>query len=185
MKLSVKIQSIEKINAQALVIGLFEKAQTPRTKTDSESLAHSISDMVAVDGFKAKLGEVTRVLRPMGMAARELILVGLGAEEKFDEDALTRAARSAFSATRAETVAVMLDDWRLDNKTDEWSVLQIAMAAGSAFEPLTDENRKLLEKRRVSIIVSQKGLALTKSAKICKTIGAMSIAIRIKIGMPT
>ena len=172
MKLSVKIQSIEKINAQALVIGLFEKAQTPRAKTDSESLAHSISDMVAVDGFKAKLGEVTRVLRPMGMAARELILVGLGAEEKFDEDALTRAARSAFSATRAETVAVMLDDWRLDNKTDEWSVLQIAMAAGSAFEPLTDENRKLLEKRRVSIIVSQKGLALTESAKIGEAIAS-------------
>ena len=118
MKLTVKIQSIEKINAQALVIGLFEKTDVPRTQSQNDNLMQSISDMVAVDGFQGRLGEVSRVLRPMGLAARELVLVGLGAEDKFDEEALTRAARAAFAATRAETVAVMIDDWRLENRTD-------------------------------------------------------------------
>ena len=170
MKLTVKIQSIEKINAQALVIGLFEKTDVPRTQSQNENLMQSISDMVAVDGFQGRLGEVSRVLRPMGLAARELVLVGLGAEDKFDEEALTRAARAAFAATRAETVAVMIDDWRLENRTDEWSVLQIAMAAGAAFEPLTEDNRRLFNKRRVSIIVPQKGMALTEAAKIGEAI---------------
>ena len=170
MKLTVKIQSIGKINAQALVIGLFEKTDVPRTQSQNENLMQSISDMVAVDGFQGRLGEVSRVLRPMGLAARELVLVGLGAEDKFDEEALTRAARAAFAATRAETVAVMIDDWRLENRTDEWSVLQIAMAAGAAFEPLTEDNRRLFNKRRVSIIVPQKGMALTEAAKIGEAI---------------
>ena len=78
MKLTVKIQSIEKINSQALIIGLFEKTKTTRSESKVEGLDQSISDMVSVDGFKAGLGEVTRVLRPMGMSARELILLGLG-----------------------------------------------------------------------------------------------------------
>ena len=177
LKLSVKNQSITKINTQALIIGLFEKSETPRTQTDAQGLLNSISDMVAIDGFKAKVGEVTRVLRPMGLATRELILVGLGPEDNFDEEALTRAAHAAFSATRAETVSVMLDDWRLETKTEEWSVLQIAMAAGSAFEPLTEENHSLLSKRRVSIIVSQKGVALSEAAKIGEAIaGAVNRA---------
>ena len=70
MKLSIKTQAIDKISAQALIIGLFEKAKSPRTGADVEALADSVSDMVAIDGFQARLGEVTRVLRPMGLAAR-------------------------------------------------------------------------------------------------------------------
>lgn len=184
MKLTIKTQSIAKVNVQALVIGLFEKTHEPRTETNVESLLHSISDMVAIDGFKAKLGEVSRVLRPMGMVARELILVGLGPEEKFDEEALSRAARAAFAATRAETVAVMMDDWRLESKTDEWSVLQIAMAAGCAFEPLSEEDRHLLAKRHVSIIVSQKGVALTEAAKIGETIAAAVNRAKVWANLP-
>ena len=61
MKLTVKIQSIEKINSQALIIGLFEKTKTARSESKVEGLDQSISDMVSVDGFKAGLGEVTRV----------------------------------------------------------------------------------------------------------------------------
>lgn len=172
MKLTVKIQSIEKINSQALIIGLFEKTKTTRSESKVEGLDQSISDMVSVDGFKAGLGEVTRVLRPMGMSARELILVGLGPQEKFDEDAFTRAARAALAATRAESVSVLLSDWCLENKTEEWSVLQLAIAAGTAFEPLTEENRKLLEKRHVNIIVRQKGIALTQTAEIGQAIAS-------------
>ena len=170
MKLSIKSQAIDKINSQALIIGLFEKAQSPRSGSDVEGLANSVSDMVAIDGFQARLGEVTRVLRPMGLAVRELVLVGLGSQEKFDEQALTSAARAAFSATRAENIAVMLNDWLLENKTDEWSVLQVAIAAGTALEPLSEENRRLIDKRRVSIVVSQKGTALNEAAKIGETI---------------
>lgn len=170
MKLSIKSQAIDKINSQALIIGLFEKAQSPRSGSDVEGLANSVSDMVAIDGFQARLGEVTRVLRPMGLAVRELVLVGLGSQEKFDEQALTSAARAAFSATRAENIAVMLNDWLLENKTDEWSVLQVAIAAGTALEPLSEENRCLIDKRRVSIVVSQKGTALNEAAKIGETI---------------
>ena len=170
MKLTVKTQSIEKIDAQALIIGLFEKTAAPRTQTQNEGLNQSVNDIVAIDGFEAKLGEVSRVLRPVGLTARELVLVGLGPEQKFDEEALTKAARTAFAATRAETVAVMIDDWRIENRTDEWSVLQIAIAAGDALEPLTQDNCRLLDKRRVSIVVPQKGVAHTEAAKIGETI---------------
>ena len=170
MKVTVKNQSIEKINTDALIIGLFEKAQKMRSVDTIESLEQSVSDMVSVDGFKAKLGEVTRVLRPMGMAVKELVLVGLGPEEKFDEEALARAARAAFAATRAQTVSVLITDWRLENKTDEWSVLQLAMAAGTAFEPLSDDEQELLDKRRVTIAVQEKGVALVQAAKIGEAI---------------
>ena len=170
MKLTVKIQTIKKISTDALIIGLFEKAQKMRSVGNVESLQQSVSDMVSVDGFKAKLGEITHVLRPMGMAVKELVLVGLGPEEKFDEEAFTRAARAAFAATRAQTVSVLITDWRLENKTDEWSVLQLAMAAGTAFEPLSDDDRALLDKRRVTIAVQEKGVALVQAAKIGEAI---------------
>lgn len=172
MKVTVKNQSIEKINTDALIIGLFEKGEARAKACENQAVAAAAQDLVTIEGFKASLGEVARILRPMGLSAKELILVGLGKAENFDEDALCEAARAVFKACKATSLSVLLSDWQLEGKTDEWSVMQLAIAAGTAFEPLTDENRTILEKRHLNIVVRHKGLALNEAAQIGEEIAS-------------
>ncbi len=96
-----------------------------------------ISDILANDGFKAKLGE-TRTLYTPGRGATRVLLFGLGKNDKFDDiklrRALGKAARAARGLRKTE-IAVALGDLNVQAATE---ALILGLARYSDFKEEKD-----------------------------------------------
>jgi len=93
--------AIQASDADAIIVNLFEGVEPGgATKAVDQALNGAIGDLIAGGDFGSKAGQVA-VLYPRGaILARRVILVGLGAQEKFDSDAVRRAAARAIQKAR-------------------------------------------------------------------------------------
>lgn len=105
--------AIQESDADAIIVNLFEGLQEPggATKAVDEALGGAIRELVEGGDFTGKAGQVA-VLYPRGVIpARRVILVGLGAQEDFDVEAVRRAAAHAIKKAcelKAGRVATIL-----------------------------------------------------------------------------
>jgi len=102
MNIKVEQGSIEASAADTLIVNLFEGVTTPGGATGAldRALGGAISDLIAGGDLKGKVGEVA-VLYPRGaVAARRVLVVGLGKAEGFDVEGVRRASAAAMKRAR-------------------------------------------------------------------------------------
>lgn len=105
MTIEVHVQQGNIVDAEtdALVVNLFKGVQVPGGATGAvdKALGGAIRDLIAAGDIEGKLGE-TAVLYPRGIIpARRVIVVGLGEQEKFDLEAVRKAAAAAALKARS------------------------------------------------------------------------------------
>ncbi len=94
--------SIEKTEADAIIVNLFEGVKHPAEATGAidRALGGAISDVIAAGDLRGKLGE-TVVLYPRGeIPAKRVIVVGLGSADEFSLDGVREAAAAAVLQAR-------------------------------------------------------------------------------------
>jgi leucyl aminopeptidase len=102
MEINVQQGSIQESTADTIVVNLFEGVRTPGGATGAvdRALDGAISDLIAGGDFSGKAGEVA-VLYPRGaIAARRVLVTGLGKADRFDLEGVRRAAASAIKRAR-------------------------------------------------------------------------------------
>ncbi len=102
MEIHVQQGSIESSKADTIIVNLFEGVTTPGGATGAvdKALDGAISDLIAGGDLKGKAGEVA-VLYPRGaIAARRVLVVGLGQAESFDLEGIRRASAAAVRRAR-------------------------------------------------------------------------------------
>lgn len=107
MNIKVITGDILNIAADAVVVGVVEGAQLNGAANGFDQACDAlISNVIAQGEFKAKLNE-TITLYPVGLAAKKLVLVGLGEAEKLTIERLRQAAGSAIkTAVKGKPVIV-------------------------------------------------------------------------------
>lgn len=106
MDISVKTGNLLEDDADAVVLNLFEGVQTPGGATGAvdRALGGAISDLIAGGDFTGKAKEIAVLYPRGGIAARRVLLVGLGKKEDLTLDRARQAAGVA--AKRARDLGV-------------------------------------------------------------------------------
>src|SRR5437867_1869295 len=120
MDIRIIEQNVEAMQCDALVVGAAYKKVGQQTKelvltgkaTEVDSLLGGLLQATYGDGeFKAELGELL-TLHPMGkLAAKRVVVVGLGAQEKMSTQSIRRASATAarnLQQTGAQQIAMAL-----------------------------------------------------------------------------
>src|SRR5690625_6673984 len=94
---SVSSGDITSIDADTVVVNLFQGVTSPGGATGAvdRALGGTISVLVAAGDIPGKPGDVTVLYSGGAISARRVLVVGLGREEKFDLEAVRRAAARA------------------------------------------------------------------------------------------
>lgn len=102
-------ESLEGIATDVLVIGLYEGANSLNTQVQQLDLKLSghIADILAEGIFKGKEGQTETVFSRGQIAAKRVVLLGLGKEEKLDGEVIRKAAAQALK-TADKTKAVSM-----------------------------------------------------------------------------
>ena len=102
MKFDATAAAAEKIKTDMLVLPLFadEKSLPAEAKKIDAATSGAVKKITAGKDFAAEIGETFTVVAPAGLAAKRLVLAGLGKRDKFDSDALRSAASVAARAAK-------------------------------------------------------------------------------------
>ncbi len=109
MNVEVQQGNVVKIETDALVVNLFKGVTHPGGATGAvdNALNGAISELIASGDIDGSLGQ-TAVLYPRGtMPAKRVIVVGLGEQEKFNLEAVRKAAAAAAKEAREVKAADM------------------------------------------------------------------------------
>jgi len=113
MEISTQSGSIQTLDADAIVVNLFQGVTQPGGATGAvdKALDGAIRDLISNGAIRGNLNE-TAVIYPRGaIPARRVIIVGLGSEENFDLDVARQSAAAAARAARdagAHTLATIV-----------------------------------------------------------------------------
>lgn len=102
MEIKIEKAAIQSSTADTLIVNLFEGVTAPGGATGAvdQALDGAITDLIAGGDLKGKAGEVA-VLYPRGaIAARRVLVVGLGKSDGFDLEGVRRAAAAAIKRAR-------------------------------------------------------------------------------------
>ena len=128
MDIRIIEQNVEEMQCDALVVGMAYKKVRQQTKelvltgiaTEVDNLLGGLIRSIYVQGeFKAELGELI-TLHPMSkLAAKRVVVVGLGAQEKMNTQSIRRASAIAIrhlQQTGAHQVALALhsEEWKMN-----------------------------------------------------------------------
>lgn len=106
VKFAVKVGLIQEELADLIVVNLFEGVTQPGGVTGAvdQALNGQISALIAQGDFSGRLNETLLLYPARGVAARRVLVVGLGKPAKLDLDLIRQAAATA--AQRARSLAV-------------------------------------------------------------------------------
>lgn len=119
MKLSTTEANVADIQCDAIVVGIHADGILGPTLGQIDGSAGSIvAELVDRKEITGKLAEITRLFAPAGLAARQLLIVGLGERDEFGQAAANRTAGAAaklLAGKRQQTVAFCFEsDWTDD-----------------------------------------------------------------------
>ncbi len=113
MNITLLRQPLGSVQAQWLVLGIFEDESEPPEALRGSGLNDTIKRLIAEKDVTGSLGELTPFYEVPSLEARSLLLVGLGPRDRIDAGAAFSAG-FAFSkrlaSKRRETVAVVLPE---------------------------------------------------------------------------
>ena len=108
MQIKIVNQCITQVAADAIIINLLQGAeQLTGASADVDQVTGGLISRVLAQGdFTGKLNE-TLTLYPTGLAAKKLVLVGLGEEGKLDAEKIRQTSGSAFKAAAKGKVGIV------------------------------------------------------------------------------
>ena len=164
MQLEIRAQSIETVQADAVVVGVFSDGiMTPSAAYAEAACEGAITEMIAEGDFDTQLGS-TIVLRDMeGIWSRRLVLLGLGKLEDYDDEAYVKAIDAALKATKTKTVALPLEDWIPPARSIEWAVEHFARLALTQKEPLKCDEVTLIDDHTYMVVVEEEKKSIAKA----------------------
>ena len=104
-------QPLGSVEAQWLVLGVFEDESEPPAELRGTRRSRVVKRLIAEKDVTGSLGELTPFYDVAGFKARRLLLVGLGPRDRFDAGAAFSAGfafSKRLSSKRRESVAVVL-----------------------------------------------------------------------------
>ncbi len=117
-----------------LIVGLFASRplEEQRWAAEIDAASAGLLTQLAADGeLPTSVGKTLMILKPAGLAAARLMIVGLGKPERFDAATYARAARGAGKALRqcrATDAVCLLPQLELAGHSLQWKTLQAALA---------------------------------------------------------
>mgnify|MGYP001212018861 FL=1 len=138
---SVSSGDITSIDADTVVVNLFQGVTSPGGATGAvdRALGGTISELIEAGDITGKPGEVTVLYSGGAISARRVLVVGLGREEKFDLEAVRRAAARAalrareLGSERLATIAHGAGIGGLDAAQAAQATLEGALLASYSF----------------------------------------------------
>ena len=122
----------EAIKTDAIVVGVHADGElTPTAKVLDGASKGAIKAAVKNGDMTGKRGTLLPLLGLGGVAARRVLLTGLGAKDDFNERHFTDAVRSSVKAFNgaAKSVTVAALDWHVNKRDAEWQACSLAIAA--------------------------------------------------------
>ena len=103
MKIQVEQGSIEASTADTIIVNLFDDVTVPAGATGAvdQALGGAISDLIAGGDFKGKAGDVAVLYSQGALAARRVLVIGLGKRDDFNLEGVRRAAAAAIKRAQA------------------------------------------------------------------------------------
>lgn len=111
MKMQWIKDSLEAVTTDVLVIGMYEGATslTSQVQELDLKLSGQIAEMMAEGVFKGKEGQTETIFSRGQIAAKRVVLLGLGKEEKFDGEVIRKVAAQALkSADKMKAVSLAM-----------------------------------------------------------------------------
>jgi leucyl aminopeptidase len=113
MKIQLEIAPLEQVEADALVVPVFDK-ESPGgglpfeiAQTANDLAGGWIEELYRSGEFNGKALEMAMLHRPPGMKARRLLVVGVGKSDKFSPDELRKAAGAALRHLKPKSSPVI------------------------------------------------------------------------------
>lgn len=139
MQFTVTHASPTAVTSECLLLPVFKPSEEPRTTPAylevNQALGGLCDRLLSQEDFSADTGATLLLPEPQGIAAKRLLLVGLGSPERFSEAALRKGIQGAFQAisrTRISQVTAAFTDPLLDDREAEWQARLCAEAATKA-----------------------------------------------------
>ncbi len=151
MKINATNESATSIQADAVVVGCYAEGQLqPAAAAIDQATGGAITRLIEAKEIAGKAGELTTILVPSGVAATQVVVVGLGQRDKLDRRGAFRAAAAPAkllaSKTRAHVAFYLSDNW--DPDLVEAAVC--GMMTGCQGQDLYRAEKKLLPLERIS-----------------------------------
>ena len=122
----------EAIKTDAIVVGVHADGElTPTAKLLDAASKGAIKAAVKSGDMTGKRGALLPLLGISGVAARRVLLTGLGAKDDFNERHFTDAVRGSVKAFNGavKNVTVAALDWHVRKRDTEWQAYSLAVAA--------------------------------------------------------
>ena len=122
----------EAIKTDAIVVGVHADGQlTPTAKSLDAASKGAIKAAIKSGDMTGKRGALLPLLGLGGVAARRVLLTGLGAKDDFNERHFVDAVRGSVKAFNgaAKNVTVAALDWHVRKRDAEWQACSLAIAA--------------------------------------------------------
>ena len=148
MEFSVRTGSLETQRTDCLVVGVYEGGR------------HPFDDAVAHGDLDGKLGATLLLYDVPKMAAKRVLLVGLGREREFGEASYLTALSSAVKALRktgAVDATISLDELRVKGRDDAWKTEHAVLAVRESLYRFDKLKTKPQAKRPLKRVVFRVG----------------------------
>lgn len=103
VQITVQTADLAAVEADAIVVNLFQGVTSPGGATGAidQALGRRIGQAIAAGGLKGRLAETHVLFADGGVKAPRVVVVGLGKQAGFGEEAVRRASAAAAKAARA------------------------------------------------------------------------------------
>ena len=193
MEIKIETGSIQNSKADTIIVNLFEGVSSPGGATAAldEALGGTITDLIAGGDISGKAGEVTALYPGDKIAARRLLIVGLGKAESFDLEGVRRAAASAIKRAaelNAREVATIVHGsgiGGLDVKSSAQATVEGSLLASYRFAAQKKRDPQN-EVRSLTLVESddQKIGSITSGAAAAQGIASGVMIARDLVNMP-
>ena len=163
MQVTLKNQKLETVPCDSLIVNLFEGVKIPGGGTGAvdDALDGLIKKIIKEEDFKGKLGSIL-VIRTNGeIPAKKVIIVGLGEKEKFNLDAIRKAAASAIRCAKkekAKTVCTILHGagiGKINPKDAAQVITEVSQLALYEFDKYKSKPKDEKETKVETLIISE------------------------------
>lgn len=142
MEINVLNQQLTEVNADTVIVNVFEGVETPGGATGAVDAALDgvITELIAQGDITGKAGSVTAVYPRGVIPAKRVLVVGLGKQDEFDAEAARNAAGRAFShaqklgASHVASIVHGAGIGGLDINTAAQATIEASMLAAYAYD---------------------------------------------------
>ena len=193
MNVNVIQGNIQDQTADTLIVNLFEGVTVPGGATGAvdKALGGAISDLIANGDISGKMGEVGVVYPRGAIAAKRVLVAGLGQREEFDLEGVRRAAAAAIKRARelngkqAATIVHGAGIGGLDTAAAAQATVAGSLLASYRFDaPKRQEEQNEIEALAVVAFDGSKVGEIEAGVKTAVAIAAGTYLARDLVNMP-